>query len=484
MFTFILFAKNIYSQIQFFDSVRVLASSDNYSYKNPVFDNHNNLINQEGLIVYERHSSSSSSDIMIRKYNYTGYLTEVSLTGNSGFLNINPSYTNNIIVWQSNASGNWDLYYSLNNNGWSAPELLDSASSVDTSPYIYCNNYYPIENNFYYLAYKKDNNISFKKFRTSTGVWDYDTVITSGNENYEQPIITTAYESNRYCVVYLKKYTDDFTRINISPYYHYTSVNIFLEPSYEIYQPNSQSALTVSNSYSTMISYSYDTLGRKNILGFRIDYPIYKEVLTESIPGVHISGKGQNMNIVTENSISHFSAFALNTVSSDSSYLTLARNIGSNGFDTVYKKFYLSDTSLNLKYDLSQPVYFSFYFRINAVWEKIINGRTLLVESSMTDMVSAINNNEINLRKYSLIQNYPNPFNPSTNLEFEIPELGFVSLKVYDALGQVVRTLINDSRPAGNYKVEFDGSDLPSGVYFYRLESGEFSETKRMILLK
>lgn len=86
--------------------------------------------------------------------------------------------------------------------------------------------------------------------------------------------------------------------------------------------------------------------------------------------------------------------------------------------------------------------------------------------------------------EYSLSQNYPNPFNPSTKLEFGISNFGFVSLKVYDVLGNEVKTLINENKPAGSYTVTFDGSNLSSGIYFYKLESGSFIETKRMILLK
>ena len=86
--------------------------------------------------------------------------------------------------------------------------------------------------------------------------------------------------------------------------------------------------------------------------------------------------------------------------------------------------------------------------------------------------------------KYDLLQNYPNPFNPTTNLEFGISELGFVTLKVYDILGKEVKTLVNEIKPAGTYIVVFDGSNLASGVYFYRIEAGEFREIKRMILLK
>ncbi|MEZ4822453.1 MAG: T9SS type A sorting domain-containing protein [Ignavibacteria bacterium] len=90
--------------------------------------------------------------------------------------------------------------------------------------------------------------------------------------------------------------------------------------------------------------------------------------------------------------------------------------------------------------------------------------------------------------KFELSQNYPNPFNPSTNLEFGISELGFVSLKVYDASGKEVVTLINEIKPAGYYSVKFNGAELSSGIYFYILSStggsGNFISTKRMILLK
>ena len=85
---------------------------------------------------------------------------------------------------------------------------------------------------------------------------------------------------------------------------------------------------------------------------------------------------------------------------------------------------------------------------------------------------------------YSLNQNYPNPFNPTTHLEFGISNSGFVSLKVYDILGKEVKTLVNEIKQPGVYQVEFDGSNLASGAYFYRLESGDFVDIKRMILLK
>jgi N-acetylneuraminic acid mutarotase len=90
--------------------------------------------------------------------------------------------------------------------------------------------------------------------------------------------------------------------------------------------------------------------------------------------------------------------------------------------------------------------------------------------------------------KFSLEQNYPNPFNPTTTLSFVIGHQSFVTLKVYDVLGNEVATLVNGEKPAGNYKVQWNaasaGGGLSSGVYFYQLIAGKFIETKKMILLK
>ncbi|HMS34606.1 MAG TPA: choice-of-anchor B family protein [Ignavibacteria bacterium] len=85
---------------------------------------------------------------------------------------------------------------------------------------------------------------------------------------------------------------------------------------------------------------------------------------------------------------------------------------------------------------------------------------------------------------YRLGQNYPNPFNPKTVIRYSIRENNFVNLKVFDILGNEVSELVNKKQNAGNYEIEFNGESLSSGIYFYRLTSGEFDDTKRMILLK
>ncbi|MDH3268347.1 MAG: T9SS type A sorting domain-containing protein [Ignavibacteria bacterium] len=85
---------------------------------------------------------------------------------------------------------------------------------------------------------------------------------------------------------------------------------------------------------------------------------------------------------------------------------------------------------------------------------------------------------------FSLSQNYPNPFNPATIIKYQLPINNFVSINLYDVLGNEVATLVNEEKPAGSYEVEFNASEMGSGVYFYTLRAGEFVQSKKMLLLK
>jgi hypothetical protein len=85
---------------------------------------------------------------------------------------------------------------------------------------------------------------------------------------------------------------------------------------------------------------------------------------------------------------------------------------------------------------------------------------------------------------YALQQNYPNPFNPTTTIKFELPQTSEVRLSVYDLLGREVSVVVNEKRNAGVHEVKFDGTGLSSCVYFYRIQAGDFTQTKRLLLLK
>ncbi|MEJ2051900.1 MAG: T9SS type A sorting domain-containing protein, partial [Calditrichota bacterium] len=86
--------------------------------------------------------------------------------------------------------------------------------------------------------------------------------------------------------------------------------------------------------------------------------------------------------------------------------------------------------------------------------------------------------------KFALYENYPNPFNPTTTIKYDLPEDVNVTVTIYNNNGQKVKELVNGFKTAGSYTVTFDGKSLASGMYFYKIEAGEFSKVKRMLLVK
>ncbi len=109
----------------------------------------------------------------------------------------------------------------------------------------------------------------------------------------------------------------------------------------------------------------------------------------------------------------------------------------------------------------------------------IINGDTLGTIVGVKEL-----SDNLDPKSIELSQNYPNPFNPSTNISFSIPKQEFVTLKIYDVLGKEIVTLVNEELAAGNHVNTWNAPNVSSGVYFYKLQAGKFSETKKMILIK
>jgi agmatine/peptidylarginine deiminase len=95
-----------------------------------------------------------------------------------------------------------------------------------------------------------------------------------------------------------------------------------------------------------------------------------------------------------------------------------------------------------------------------------------------------VNNESEIVKEFKLYQNFPNPFNPTTNIKFEIPKTGFTTLKVYNAMGREVEVLVSSKLEAGNYNADFKGTKLSSGIYFYKLVSGDYTAVKKMVMIK
>jgi hypothetical protein len=138
----------------------------------------------------------------------------------------------------------------------------------------------------------------------------------------------------------------------------------------------------------------------------------------------------------------------------------------SSNVDTIYS------AGLSIKYDSIPDINDRWAF--GPKFPLIIINKVTSTESDIKGIITG----------FELKQNYPNPFNPSTVISWQMAVEGYVQLKVYDILGNEVAALIDKELPAGKYKTEFNSSGLSSGLYFYKLHTGKFSDTKKMLLLK
>jgi photosystem II stability/assembly factor-like uncharacterized protein len=160
------------------------------------------------------------------------------------------------------------------------------------------------------------------------------------------------------------------------------------------------------------------------------------------------------------------------------------------GWAAGYDRIIQSTTNAGINWinqTLNQPGinYRSVYFTDSLIgWVVGDSGRIIKTTTGGWGPSNVLNQSSEFPDKYSLSQNYPNPFNPSTSISFQLPDAGNVSLKLFDVLGKEVMTLADEYRAPGSYEVRLDASNLAGGMYFYKLVSGSFSETKKMILVK
>ncbi|QQS35555.1 MAG: T9SS type A sorting domain-containing protein [Ignavibacteriales bacterium] len=167
-----------------------------------------------------------------------------------------------------------------------------------------------------------------------------------------------------------------------------------------------------------------------------------------------------------------------------------------NGSDTLWNpEFQIQQTTekdFTLNYQFDTTKYnedYHLYYRIAAVDKGIVadtfySPPTGFYKLFWRDSTTSVNQLSPDVFDYSLSQNYPNPFNPSTKISFSLPGREFVTLKVFDILGKEITTLVNEELDAGKYEVDFDGSDLSSGIYIYQFKSGVYFSTKKMLLIK
>lgn len=160
----------------------------------------------------------------------------------------------------------------------------------------------------------------------------------------------------------------------------------------------------------------------------------------------------------------------------DSAFTVGYGNIGSFEYE-IYQGWFTSDTTATGNWMIKKQIFNGSYWQTyqgSGTWTAA--GGPLII--TIIDYISDVPS------KFMLFQNYPNPFNPTTTIKYQIPELSFLTIKVYDVLGNEITALINEEKQIGSYEVNFDATGIPSGVYFYRLQAEDFAETKKMVLIR
>jgi len=480
------------------DTSYVLLSSDDYDYKNPQFDKSGESVNYsvfDCILTYEKWSSETNSKIAVRFMNHNSLGPETELS-DSLSLNIKPAVAYKIVqlnpilnepgavVFQSNRNDNWDIYYSYYNSvNWSVPVQITSDTADETDPCIVA---YSTNDLSFIIAYSRGKDIYLKNY--FNGAWQNEINITeTDTAECFSPTMTRAQFTggNDFYIAYNRM--NELS--NKSIYYQRFSINtdgsVNNLQSRSVVQQNSQSNLRFSNGVNfTILNYDYDTLGRKSYFAAFIKFNGHDiRNQTYEYPGSNYNGTGSSHGDITSDYPIGYSLSSWINKYGDSTFIFID-NYDNGQLST---KFYIGDSTVKTFQNSSTKLVFGNLYRIRILWEKEVNGRTALYESFVDNGLSSINaQNEFNPKNYYLSQNYPNPFNPKTiiNYELQVTSDEFVNLKVFDVLGNETATLVNEKQQAGSYNIEFDGSNLPSGIYFYRLKTDNFIEVKRMMLLK
>ncbi|MBX7046216.1 MAG: T9SS type A sorting domain-containing protein [Ignavibacteria bacterium] len=486
---FVIFSKNVQAQLANFDSVKTVVSSADYDYKNPVFDASRGELFQSLWMAYERYKLSGASDIAVRKVTYQGYDSEILLTSSVADSNINPYILDKFAFWESNRDGNRNICYSIFNGSWSAPAVLPGSTTQDeTQPCLSFNYAYPIQFSFYPLVFKRGSDIFMKTYIPATGLWDTTeyNVTDSISEDCSKPLIY--YESTDFGIVFLKKISDGNYKLNLRRFHMYNNGVISWLNKYEYEAVVPMQTMKLSRAftvYNQMPAFDSGTVNKK-VMMLRSSLLPSAEALTNPIQGSNSTGKGVMMGIITDNPAAlYFSGFGCVSRRNDSTFIALQKQYNTSASSSGLKRKYIGDASVTTQLDLTQPLYAGNYYKVRAVWERKINGKWALEESTMTDVVGGISETG-EAADYRLLQNYPNPFNPGTVIRYQLSVAGNVSLKIFDLLGKEVASLVNEKQSAGSYAVDFNSAEynLSSGIYFYTLNAGEFKETKKMVLVK
>jgi len=421
-------------------------------------------------IMYKRSTNSGTSwEPVVRLTNNTGASENPTIV----------SYGNNLhVVWQDLRDGNHEIYYKVSTNAgtlWSGDTRLTNNIATSVNPAV------SISVNTLTVVWNDDregnNEIYFKRSTDGGYNWDPTVRITDNTSSSTNPSISAL--TDRIYIAW-----QDNRDGNNEIYYNY-STNTGTSWGADTRLTNNAASSKLPcisaepGSPSTLVHVVWqDDRDGNNEIYYR------RSVINGTV--------WEPVQRIT-NSSGNSLAPAIITSSNNFVHLVWEDDRAAGIYGIYYNRStnggisWSSDLKLNTSTATARkPLIVRTSFEIHVVWQdNRDNDYEIYYKQNLVGNVTTITNTGNNVPdKYSLSQNYPNPFNPITNIEFSIPNAGITKLVIYDALGREVETLVNSELNPGTYSAVWDASKYNSGVYFYRLTTGNFTETKKMILVK
>jgi hypothetical protein len=389
-------------------------------------------------------------------------------------ITFNDTLRYSLALWESNQNGKWDIYGSYYTPaGWSAPFPMDSGAGNKFNPKAI-----QLNETEFSIVYTRDDDIIHRRYnaQTKTVISEYNltSAITASCSNCL--ISGTGPTSLR--VNFRSKKTDNNFCI-----YKATSGNngdTWTVPDTLAYTGNNIN-VQLAQTYSTQQIFESNRSGKSAIYCYNSSFSNQLETAVISPYFNYYGLKTWYFPIITEQSIGSDISVVVRK-SPDSTKIMF--NIASSstfGRDSVAA----GDTSKNISIAMNTGIRFENKYSLFAVFNMDSAGYTSLYYKYKYYILNEIiNTSNLAAKDFNLYQNYPNPFNPTTKIKFDLPKLSDIKITVFDAVGREVKNISQNGLTTGSYEYEFNGENLSSGIYYFKLQTNEFSKTVKMVLMK
>lgn len=451
--------------------------------RNPFIYN-NGYGNQGNPVFFELHNSGASN-IYYKTYDESNNRFEdtVALTHNN-YLNINPSFHPSIgVLFQTNQNSNWDIaFIPYENNNWGETTFLTTSQNNEIKPRLFNNkeDYYPPNVDSLNILFSRDGNIIHLNYKNNQAA-EVEVFQSNNNFTYNEFAGLQDYFSG-YTVFAIEEDVSGIKRIvrRIKPYNGNYEVKEILRDSCDC----SDMDLAYTDFINWMLFYTDTLLGERRYFALSNPQAHNPSLLSlDILYNGNLSSLGLYlMLIITKNEdVTMFEpnwAYTYLLERNDTSYVRLDVSDLAFGVDSLHPlKVSASSLAIGaLGTEYNQILVYT-------VWEDSVDGHLQLFGAPVHIQYSSVKE-EISNNNFVLYQNYPNPFNPSTKIEYKLLKASDVKFKVYNFLGEKVIEQNLGYQTAGNYKLDFDGRELSSGIYIYSISADESRLSRKMMLVK